>query len=122
MKRVALAALISTLVVTAAFRSDAEETIKIGIIAAYSGQFADTAQQIDNGIRLYMKEHGDTVAGRKIEIIRRDSGGPNPDVSKRLAQELIVRDKVDIWRGSRPRRKHLPPRMFPLPARSSWSA
>ena len=99
MKRVALAALISTLVVTAAFRSDAEETIKIGIIAAYSGQFADTAQQIDNGIRLYMKEHGDTVAGRKIEIIRRDSGGPNPDVSKRLAQELVVRDKVDILTG-----------------------
>jgi branched-chain amino acid transport system substrate-binding protein len=99
MKRVALAALISTLVATAAFRSDAEETIKIGIIAAYSGQFADTAQQIDNGIRLYMKEHGDTVAGRKIEIIRRDSGGPNPDVSKRLAQELIVRDKVDILAG-----------------------
>jgi branched-chain amino acid transport system substrate-binding protein len=99
MKRVALAALISTLVVTSAFRSDAEETIKIGIIAAYSGQFADTAQQIDNGIRLYMKEHGDTVAGRKIEIIRRDSGGPNPDVSKRLAQELIVRDKVDILAG-----------------------
>jgi len=99
MKRVALAALISTLVVTAAFRSDAEETIKVGIIAAYSGQFADTAQQIDNGIRLYMKEHGDTVAGRKIEIVRRDSGGPNPDVSKRLAQELIVRDKVDILAG-----------------------
>jgi branched-chain amino acid transport system substrate-binding protein len=99
MKRVALAALISTLVATAAFRSDAEETIKIGIIAAYSGQFADTAQQIDNGIRLYMKEHGDTVAGRKIEIIRRDSGGPNPDVSKRLAQELVVRDKVDILAG-----------------------
>ena len=99
MKRVALAALISTLVVTAAFRSDAEETIKIGIIAAYSGQFADTVQQIDNGIRLYMKEHGDTVAGRKIEIIRRDSGGPNPDVSKRLAQELVVRDKVDILAG-----------------------
>src|SRR5215470_5205134 len=96
MKRVALAALISILSVTAAHRSDAEETIKIGIIAAYSGQFADTAQQIDNGIRLYMKEYGDTVAGRKIEIIRRDSGGPNPDVSKRLAQELVVRDKVDI--------------------------
>ena len=99
MKRVALAALISILSLTAAYRSDAEETIKIGIIAAYSGQFADTAQQIDNGIRLYMKEHGDTVAGRKIEIIRRDSGGPNPDVSKRLAQELVVRDKVDILAG-----------------------
>jgi len=99
MKRVSLVALISIFAVSAAFRSDAEEPIKIGIIAAYSGQFADTAQQIDNGIRLYMKEHGDTVAGRKIEIIRRDTGGPNPDVSKRLAQELVVRDKVDILAG-----------------------
>ncbi len=74
-------------------------TVKIGVISAYSGQFADTAAQIDNGIKLYMKQHGDTVAGKKIEIIRKDTGGPNPDVAKRLAQELIVRDKVDILAG-----------------------
>src|SRR6476620_11694230 len=96
MKRVALAAVVLVSALASAFCAEAQETIKIGIIAAYSGRFADTAQQIDNGIRLYMKEHGDTVAGRKIEIIRRDSGGPNPDVSKRLAQELVVRDKIDI--------------------------
>ncbi|MGH6682745.1 MAG: ABC transporter substrate-binding protein [Pseudolabrys sp.] len=77
----------------------AQNTIKIGVIAAYSGQFADTAAQIDNGIKLYMKQHGDSVAGKKIEIIRKDTGGPNPDVAKRLAQELIVRDKVDILAG-----------------------
>jgi branched-chain amino acid transport system substrate-binding protein len=99
MKRVALAAVVLVSALASAFCAEAQETIKIGIIAAYSGQFADTAQQIDNGIRLYMKEHGDTVAGRKIEIIRRDSGGPNPDVSKRLAQELVVRDKIDILAG-----------------------
>ena len=46
-----------------------------------------------------MKQHGDTVAGKKIEIIRKDSGGPNPDVAKRLAQELVVRDKADILAG-----------------------
>ena len=46
-----------------------------------------------------MKQHGDTVAGKKIEIIRKDTGGPNPDVAKRLAQELVVRDKVDILAG-----------------------
>ena len=46
-----------------------------------------------------MKQHGDTVAGRKIEIIRKDTGGVAPDVAKRLAQELIVRDKVDILAG-----------------------
>jgi len=79
--------------------AQAQGTIKIGVISAYSGQFADTAAQIDNGIKLYMKQHGDTVAGHKIEIIRKDTGGPNPDVAKRLAQELIVRDKVDILTG-----------------------
>jgi len=46
-----------------------------------------------------MKQHGDTVAGKKIEIIRKDTGGPNPDVAKRLAQELVVRDKADILAG-----------------------
>ena len=77
----------------------AQDTVKIGVISAYSGQFADTATQIDNGIKLYMKQHGDTVAGKKIEIIRKDTGGPNPDVAKRLAQELVVRDNVDILAG-----------------------
>ena len=79
--------------------SQAQDTVKIGLIMAYSGQFADTAAQMDNAIKLYVKQHGDTVAGKKIEIIRKDTGGPNPDVAKRLAQELIVRDKVDILAG-----------------------
>ena len=77
----------------------AQGTLKIGVILPYSGQFADTATQIDNGIKLYMKQHGDTVAGRKIEIIRKDTGGVAPDVAKRLAQELVVRDSVDILAG-----------------------
>ena len=79
--------------------AQAQDTVKIGVISAYSGQFADTAAQIDNGIKLYMKQHGDKVGGKKIEIIRKDTGGPNPDVAKRLAQELIVRDKADILAG-----------------------
>jgi branched-chain amino acid transport system substrate-binding protein len=77
----------------------AQDVVKVGVISAYSGQFADTATQIDNGIKLYMKQKGDTVAGKKIEIIRKDTGGPNPDVAKRLAQELVVRDNVDILAG-----------------------
>jgi branched-chain amino acid transport system substrate-binding protein len=77
----------------------AQDTVKIGLIMAYSGQFADTATQMDNGIKLYMKQKGDTVAGKKIELIRKDTGGPNPDVAKRLAQELVVRDGVDILAG-----------------------
>src|SRR5690606_27094703 len=79
--------------------ANAQNTVKIGLIMAYSGQFADTATQIDNGIKLYMKQKGDTVAGKKIELIRKDTGGPNPDVAKRLAQELVVRDGVDILAG-----------------------
>lgn len=74
-------------------------TIKIGFISTFSGQFADAATQMDNGIKLYLKKFGDTVAGKKIEIIRKDTGGANPDVAKRLAQELIVRDGVDILAG-----------------------
>jgi branched-chain amino acid transport system substrate-binding protein len=73
--------------------------VKIGLILSYSGAFADTATQIDNGIKLYMKEKGDTVAGRKIELIRKDTGGIAPDVATRLAQELITRDNVDILAG-----------------------
>jgi branched-chain amino acid transport system substrate-binding protein len=77
----------------------AQETVKIGLILAYSGQFADPSAQMDNGIKLYLRQHGDTVAGKKVELIRRDTGGIAPDVAKRLAQELIVRDKVDVLAG-----------------------
>lgn len=77
----------------------AQETVKIGVILPYSGPFADAANQLEAGIKLYMDEHGDEVAGRKIEIIRKDTGGPAADVAKRLAQELVVRDNVDILAG-----------------------
>jgi len=77
----------------------AQGTVKIGLIMPYSGQFADVATQMDNAIKLYVKQKGDTVAGKKLEFIRKDTGGIAPDVAKRLAQELIVRDKVDILAG-----------------------
>jgi branched-chain amino acid transport system substrate-binding protein len=77
----------------------AQQTIKIGLILPYSGQFADPGAQADNGIRLYMQQRGETVAGRRIEVIRKDTGGIAPDVAKRLAQELVVRDKVDLLAG-----------------------
>jgi branched-chain amino acid transport system substrate-binding protein len=77
----------------------AQPPVKIGLIMPYSGQFADTAAQMDNAIKLFLKQRGDTVAGRKVELIRRDTGGVAPDVAKRLAQELIVRDQVDILAG-----------------------
>jgi len=99
MKRILLTGLAMLAAAGLSSAASAQGTVKIGVISAYSGQFADTATQIDNGIKLYMKQHGDTVAGKKIEIIRKDTGGPNPDVAKRLAQELVVRDKVDILAG-----------------------
>jgi branched-chain amino acid transport system substrate-binding protein len=77
----------------------AQGTVKVGVILPYSGPFADGAKQVDEGIKLYMKRHGDTVAGKKIEIIRKDVGGIAPPVAKRLAEELVVRDKVDILAG-----------------------
>jgi branched-chain amino acid transport system substrate-binding protein len=86
-------------VLLAAALASAQQTVTIGLIMSYSGQFADTATQMDNAIKLYMKQRGDTVAGKKIELIRRDTGGVAPDVAKRLAQELIVRDKVDLLAG-----------------------
>jgi len=84
--------------VSAAMPAGAQEPLKVGLLVPFSGQFTDTAAQIDNGVRLYMKQHGDTVAGRRIEIIRRDTAG-TPDTARRLAQELIVRDHVDILAG-----------------------
>ena len=82
-----------------AVSASAQQTVKIGLIMPYSGQFADAATQMDDGVKLYVKEHGDTVAGKKLEFIRKDVGGIAPDVAKRLAQELVVRDKVDILGG-----------------------
>src|SRR5260370_18969141 len=77
----------------------AQQTIKVGVILAYSGEFDDPSAQMDNGIKLYLLQHGDTVAGKKIELLRKDTGGIAPDVAKRLAQELIVRDNVDMLAG-----------------------
>jgi branched-chain amino acid transport system substrate-binding protein len=79
--------------------ASAQNTVKIGVILPYSGQFADAATQMDNGMKLYVKQHGDTVAGKKLEFVRKDTGGIAPDIAKRLAQELIVRDKADILAG-----------------------
>ncbi len=79
--------------------ANAQDSVKVGIINEYSGQFADTGSQIDHGITLYMKQHGETAGGRKIELLRKDTGGIAPDISKRLAQELVVRDNADIFGG-----------------------
>ncbi|MBS0340446.1 MAG: ABC transporter substrate-binding protein [Proteobacteria bacterium] len=71
---------------------------KIGLVLPMTGQQASTGRQIEAAARLYMAQNGDTVAGRKIELIVKDDTSL-PDVTKRLAQELIVNDKVDVLAG-----------------------
>ncbi|MFN5521497.1 ABC transporter substrate-binding protein, partial [Bradyrhizobium sp.] len=71
----------------------AEDVFKIGLIVPMTGGQASTGKQIDNAIKLYMQQNGDTVAGKKIQVILKDDAAL-PDNTKRLAQELIVNDKV----------------------------
>ena len=76
----------------------AQETVKIGLILPMTGGQASTGKQIDNAVKLYMQQNGDTVAGKKIEVILKDDAAL-PDNTKRIAQELIVNDKVNIIAG-----------------------
>ncbi|CAL78941.1 conserved hypothetical protein; putative exported protein; putative ABC-type branched-chain amino acid transport systems [Bradyrhizobium sp. ORS 278] len=76
----------------------AEDVFKIGLIVPMTGGQASTGKQIDNAIKLYMQQNGDTVAGKKIQVILKDDAAL-PDNTKRLAQELIVNDKVNVIAG-----------------------
>jgi len=82
----------------AALSAQAQTTVKIGALLPMTGQQQSTGVQISAAIRLYMAQHGDTVAGRKIQVIIKDDGAV-PENSKRLAQELIVNDKVNFVVG-----------------------
>ena len=76
----------------------AQEAFKIGLILPMTGQSASTGKQIEAAARLFMAQNGNTVAGRKIELIVKDDGGV-PDATKRMAQELVVNDKVGVLSG-----------------------
>lgn len=80
-------------------QATAQDVIKVGMIAEMTGPFAEFGRQMKAGIEAYQNQHGTTVDGRRIEVIYKDVGGPQPEVAKRLAQELIVQDKVDILAG-----------------------
>jgi len=76
------------------------QTVKIGFIGTYSGPNTPQGDQFDKGLKLFLKLNADKLpAGVKVETIVRDDTGPNPDNAKRLAQELIVRDKVQFITG-----------------------
>jgi branched-chain amino acid transport system substrate-binding protein len=91
---------IAILTVTAAATgsSSAENTVKIGMVMPMTGTLASAGLQVIAGARLYIKQHGDTVASRKIELIVRDDASSG-ETGKRLIQELIVNEKVDVIGG-----------------------
>jgi len=76
----------------------AQDVVKIGMLVPLTGPFTPSGKQIVAGAKLYMQQHGDAVAGKKIELIIKDDTG-NPDMTKRLAQELVVNDKVAVLTG-----------------------
>ena len=75
-----------------------DNKFKIGLILPMTGPFASTGKQIEAAAKLYMAQNGDTVAGKKVELIVKDDTG-TPDVTKRIAQELVVNDKVSVLAG-----------------------
>jgi branched-chain amino acid transport system substrate-binding protein len=78
--------------------SHAQDVVKIGLLVPMTGPFTSTGKQLVAGARLYMQLHGDVVAGKKIELIVKDDTG-NADMTKRLAQEFVINDKVAILAG-----------------------
>jgi branched-chain amino acid transport system substrate-binding protein len=76
----------------------AQDTVKVGMLVPMTGPFASTGKQLVAGARLYMQLNGDVVAGKKIQLVVKDDTG-NADVTKRIAQELVVNDKVAFLAG-----------------------
>ncbi len=79
--------------------SASAQTIKVGIVGPFSGPFAHYGKLFKDGAEAYVASQGGKLAGQSIELIYRDTGGPNPAGTKNLAQELIVKDKVDYLGG-----------------------
>lgn len=76
----------------------AEPTLKIGLVLPLSGPLAETGKQIDDAMRLYLEQNGDTVEGTRIEVIVRDDEG-NPDHTREAVKSLVEEDKVDVLAG-----------------------
>ena len=95
-RRLLLASLMATL--TWLNPAHAQDTFKIGFILPMTGPFASTGKQIEAAARLYVAQNGSSVAGKKVELIFKDDTGA-PDVTKRIAQELVVNDKVSVLAG-----------------------
>ena len=80
-------------------RAFAADPVKIGLIIPKTGPFASTGRQVEAACRLYMAKHGDAAGGRKIELTVRDDTGTAPELTKRIAQELVTRDGINVLAG-----------------------
>jgi branched-chain amino acid transport system substrate-binding protein len=97
-RKIAMIGLATAALLVATAGARAQSSVKIGAILPMTGPQQSTGVQIGAAIRLYMAQHGDTVAGKKIEVVYRDSGAVAEN-AKRLAQELIVNNKVNLLAG-----------------------
>ena len=102
MSKAWLAALCAAGLMAATTAPASAETVKVGVIAPFSGPFARWGEQFQQAIKVYQKQHGESVNGNTIEVVYRDSGGPDPARAKQLAEELILREQRAV-----PRRLHL---------------
>ena len=91
----------TTTAIALAFAASAAsaQTVKIGFITSYSGLNGNLGPYMERAVRLYLKQHEKELGGVKVELITRDDTGPNPDKARQLAQELVVRDKVNLLAG-----------------------
>src|SRR5262249_40652031 len=99
MKTLAITAALTGVIAALSTGAFAEDSIKVGVLVGYSGISSLSGQQTDAAIKLFQKRYGEAPGGHKIELIRRDTTGPNPEVAKRLVQEAVTRDKVQILIG-----------------------
>jgi branched-chain amino acid transport system substrate-binding protein len=97
-KTVIQAAMATVLLAASSLGIAQDNKFKIGLILPMTGPFASTGKQIEAAAKLYIAQNGDTVSGKKVELIIKDDTG-TPDVSKRIAQELVVNDKVSVLAG-----------------------
>jgi len=98
-KRSIIRAAVATALLGASALALAQDNVfKIGLILPMTGPFASTGKQVEAAAKLYMAQNGASVAGKKVELIVKDDTG-TPDVTKRIAQELVVNDKVNVLAG-----------------------
>jgi branched-chain amino acid transport system substrate-binding protein len=95
LRRQFLTGIAASALVASGGAATAQEVLKIGLVQSMTGPLSTIGRAVVDGARLYMQQHGDTVAGRKIELIVRDDIA-SPEIAKRLAQDMIVNDKVAL--------------------------